>query len=99
MDFNKEDEAEKETHYWKHGEKAKWIFLLLYVGLGITAVFFHPYRQAAFYGIATIAFFDVVKAYIREFRYRGKQINARLTAIEKTLQSVLEKLNRENGHS
>lgn len=99
MDFDKEDEAEKETHYWKHGEKAKWIFLLLYVGLGIAAVFFHPYRQAAIGGIVAIAFFDVVKTYIHEFRYRGKQINARLTAIENTLQAVLEKLNQESGHS
>lgn len=95
MDFDKEDEAEKKTHYWKRGEKAK--YLLLYVGLGITAVFFHPYREAAIAGIVVIVVFAVVKTYTHEFRYRGKQINARLTAIENTLQTVLEKVERNAG--
>jgi hypothetical protein len=91
MDFDKEDEAEKEAHWWKRG-LWKWIFLLA-IGLGVPSIFFRShFFEDAMAGVAAMFVFGLGEAYIHEFRYRGKKINARLTAIEDTLGSILKKL-------
>ncbi len=96
FDFDKEDEAETVSHWWKGRRGAKWM-LLLVLGMGFFPLFFRSrFVDLIMAVIGVLIFIGLAGAYVHEFRFRGEQMNARLAAIQNTLQAMLKSLDPES---